>query len=205
MPLKTGTDILQGWAFSGDKMALGVLICETPSADSLCSEGVFSFWTPRQEPENKQVMVKFWLTLLEGMISRQLYICHMKEAVGTSWEQKAYTGPWNHVQHMKPGSNWGSRCSLHVQDTRIGCDPRWKALLSQWVYQDYILWWPVTLWRSILFIHATENLAATCSWSSTNSKAYMHVWGHKQFCHQVTEGKQCEDHMRFTQVVGDES
>ena len=74
MPLKTGTDILQGWAFSGDKMALGVLICETPSADSLCSEGVFSFWTPRQEPENKQVMVKFWLTFLKGM-KGSLVVC----------------------------------------------------------------------------------------------------------------------------------
>ena len=67
MSLKTGTHILQGWAFSGDKMALGVLICETLSADLLCSEGVSSFWTPRQEPENKQVMVKFWLTFLKGM------------------------------------------------------------------------------------------------------------------------------------------
>ena len=104
MSLKTGMHIAQGWVFSGDKPALGVRNCNTP-AGLISSDGVSLSWTPRQEPEIKQVMVKFWLTLLEGMISRQLYICHMKEAVGTSWEQKAYTGPWNHVQHMKPGSN----------------------------------------------------------------------------------------------------
>ena len=33
----------------------------------------------------------------------------------------------------------------------------------------------------------------------------MHVCGHKQLCHQVTQGKKCEDHVRFTEVMGDES
>lgn len=64
------------------------------------------------EPENKQVMVKFRLTVLEGMISRQLCICHMKEAVGTNGEQKVYTGPWNHIQDMKLGSNYGEAGAL---------------------------------------------------------------------------------------------
>ena len=104
MFLKTGMHIAQGWVFSGDKPALGVRNCNTP-AGLISSDGVSLSWTPRQEPENKQVMVKFRLTLLEGMISRQLYICHMKEAVGTNGEQKVYTGPWNHIQDMKLGSN----------------------------------------------------------------------------------------------------
>ncbi|KAB0339192.1 hypothetical protein FD754_024063, partial [Muntiacus muntjak] len=52
MSLKTGMHILQ------------VRNCDT-LADLLCSGGVSSSWTPRQEPENKQVMVKFRLTLLE--------------------------------------------------------------------------------------------------------------------------------------------
>lgn len=68
MSLKTGMHTLQSWTFSGDKPALGVLICDTPT-DLLCSEGVSSSWTPRQVPENKEVTVKCTLTLLEERTS----------------------------------------------------------------------------------------------------------------------------------------
>ena len=67
MSLKTGVHILQDWTFSEDEPTLGVLICDTPSADSLCSEGVSPSWVPHQKPENTEVMVKFLFTLLEGM------------------------------------------------------------------------------------------------------------------------------------------
>ena len=81
MSLKTAMHILQGWVFSGDKPALGVLICDTPSADTLCSEGISSFSTPGKEPENKEVMVKFMLTLLGGVRPSHFYIWQVKERV----------------------------------------------------------------------------------------------------------------------------
>uniref|UniRef100_A0A480FUC6 Uncharacterized protein n=1 Tax=Sus scrofa TaxID=9823 RepID=A0A480FUC6_PIG len=49
MSLNTGTYILQGWAFLGDKTSLRFLICDIPSANMPYSEGVSSSSFPCQE------------------------------------------------------------------------------------------------------------------------------------------------------------
>ena len=63
MSLKTGPHILKGWPLWGDESTLRVLICDTP-IQMLCSEGASLSSTPCQQPEIKEVMVKYILTLL---------------------------------------------------------------------------------------------------------------------------------------------
>lgn len=133
--LKTGMHILRGWVFSGDKRALGVQNCDT-LADLLCSDGVSSSWTPRQEPEKN----KWWWR------SDWLY--------WSEWHHHNCTfGTWK-KQPMESCSGYEVGVTLRKQLLSpsighvTGCDPRWKAccIIHSSVngfYQDHILWWPV--------------------------------------------------------------
>ena len=107
---------LQSWTFSGDKPALGVLICDTPSTDSLCSEGVSSSWTPRQVPENKEVDSEVHDDFTGGRERHH-------NPISATWK--------NYSTGLCSGNGVGiklkSRCSHQVQDWRTGCGPRRKA------------------------------------------------------------------------------
>ena len=62
---KTGPQVSQGWIFWEDKAAFGVLACDTPR-EVICWEGASGFSVPQQQPEQKEMQVKYILTTEKG-------------------------------------------------------------------------------------------------------------------------------------------
>lgn len=56
--------------------ATGVLTCDTPSEETVCSEDVSLLSTPHQQPESRDVPMRGRLTSVEGQPHRDVCMAH---------------------------------------------------------------------------------------------------------------------------------
>ena len=109
--LKSVPHISKGWPFWGDESALRVLICDAP-LQMLRSEGASLSSTLCQQPEIKEVMVKYMLTLLRRGKTITNVTQHIKGSVHETAFRKSHLEEATAVHHWVPkftewcGSHW---------------------------------------------------------------------------------------------------
>ena len=64
MSFKSGSLLSHGWTFWISGQDPGVLTSDTPSTQTICSEGASSLSASHQQPESKEMLVKDMLTLV---------------------------------------------------------------------------------------------------------------------------------------------
>lgn len=76
MSLKTGPHSPQGWVFWEDKAALGVVASDAPK-ESICSKDASEPSAPQQQPGQKEMLVKYMLTIGKGKPITNVHLSHL--------------------------------------------------------------------------------------------------------------------------------